>query len=149
MNIEQLPAKKNLTELAYDLAWHLYTPQIETEVLIVAKRPFELLREVRKEWMKITRIVQRQRAKSLDAARIAEFSKQIGYMQTLVFTTKLTREAPIDARVFFIEPSQINESIPQYDTAYVTCVLHEAQRAILEARIIKDGMLILYSDIIN
>lgn len=135
MYIEQGSRGAKMTDLASDLALHLYTRRLEGNTLVVAERPFEFLRIVRKEWIAIARIIQAKRAKSLDASGIAEFSRQLTYMQSLVFTAKSPREAPPEARVFFIGVSDINHSLPFCHTVYVTCLVGKGRRKILKSRI--------------
>lgn len=144
MYIEQRALKPTMTELAADLALHLYARQLEGNTLIVAEKPFEFMRVLRKEWLAVTRVIQAERAKSLDAVRIAEFSRQITHMQALEFTAKPPRDASEDARVFFITEAQVDSLLPFCHTAYVTCGLDNVQQEALKGRIISGGLLVLY-----
>jgi hypothetical protein len=69
-----------------DIARHLYTRMYSGKVVIVAANPRGLKSALRKQWLKLARKVQVERARTLDASRIAELSRIAAYMHNLEFT---------------------------------------------------------------
>lgn len=105
---------------AKDLARHLYTRVWSTPVVIVADRPKVLLPSLRKQWLKLARKVQRERASTLDVVRVAELTRVIAKMHTTRFTTAWPPdEHPGDIYIVTIE--QLLRWAPDFRTMYVTC----------------------------
>ncbi|SRR6266540_5029956 len=70
-----------------DLARHLYTRITCGKVVIVANNPNTLLPPLRKQWLKLMRKVQKERASTLNAERIFELNEMVVRMQGLQFST--------------------------------------------------------------
>jgi len=73
-----------------DLTRHLYTRMACGQVVIIAERPAVLISELRKQWLKLARKVQTERAKTLDARRIYELTRS----HTQMLTTKFVAHWP-------------------------------------------------------
>lgn len=103
-----------------DLARHLYTRMYYGKVVIVAEKPVSVISPLRKQWLKLARKVQKERASTLNATRIKELSGIVSYMHTLDFTTHYPPdEHPGDVYIATVEA--ILRWPPQCRTMYVTC----------------------------
>src|SRR5690242_17494607 len=69
-----------------DIARHLYTRMWSGKVVIAADKPTAFLPSLRKQWLKLARKAQKERASTLNAARIAELTSIVSYMHNLSFT---------------------------------------------------------------
>ena len=71
-----------------DLARHMYTRMSCGQIVIITNDPNALLSPLRKQWLKLCRKVQRERASTLNALRIRELTESIQRMQGLRFSAK-------------------------------------------------------------
>jgi hypothetical protein len=95
--------------LSRDIARHMRTCLMPGKIVVIADDPRSLTASVCKQWKKVTQQVQRERSKTLNAARIAEISNRIALMQSLQFNIKPpVNNAKIG--IYFVTLSQL----PQY-----------------------------------
>lgn len=103
-----------------DLARHLYTRMYYGKVVIVANKPLSVISPLRKQWLKLARKVQKERASTINATRIKELSGIVGYMHGLCFTVHYTPD-DYPGDVYIATVDQILQWPPQCRTMYVTC----------------------------
>jgi hypothetical protein len=135
---------KGVSTLAYDLAHHLYTRQFEGQIVVVSDSPFSLLRVTRKHWLQLITAVQRERARTLVAARIAELSQELSHMKTLRFVAKTPGEAP-SGQVFFMTYQEAHAQELHCRTLYITYNLAPGERQKLADTLPRNALLIEYS----
>jgi hypothetical protein len=92
--------------VAADMMRHLHTRQHLGKALIVTIQPIAMLAAARKQWLKLSRAIQKQRAQTLNADKILKYTHTITHMQHLHFTTKDPLEAP-GADVYFLSPDNL------------------------------------------
>ena len=103
-----------------DLARHLYTRMYYGKVVIVADKPLSVISPLCKQWLKLARKVQKERASTLNTTRIKELSGIISCMQNLDFTIHYPPDDhPGD--VYIATTEEILRWPPQCRTMYVTC----------------------------
>lgn len=96
---------KSLTQatlLASDLMHHLHSRQYLGKAMVVCDTPFSTLRVSRKQWLKLARTIQRERASTLNADKILKFTYTITHMQHMRFTAKAPEQAP-EAQLYFAD----------------------------------------------
>lgn len=98
------------TLLAADMMRHLHARQYLGKVLVLCDSPFATMRVARKQWLKLARSIQRQRASTIDADKILRRTYLITHMQHMQFVAKSPLQHP-EAHVFFVTPEQL-EMIP-------------------------------------
>ncbi|HSW99543.1 MAG TPA: hypothetical protein VLH38_00745 [Patescibacteria group bacterium] len=103
-----------------DLARHLYTRMYYGKVVIVANKPLSVISPLRKQWLKLARKVQKERASTLNAARIKELSGIVGHMHGLEFTVHYPPDDYL-GDVYIATVGQILRWPPQCRTMYITC----------------------------
>jgi len=99
-------AAKGSESTAADVMRHLHTRQHLGKALIITAQPANMLAAGRKQWMKITRSLQKQRASTLNADKILKHTHTIAHMQHMRFTTQNALESP-EADVYFMDPDNI------------------------------------------
>lgn len=115
---------------AKDIAKHLYTRMYAGKVVIVAAKPATLLGPLRKQWLRLMRRVQKERAKTLDATRIQELASRVARMQSLRFTASWhAGDVSFDDEhdVYIATVNQLLRWPPEYRTMYVTCDIEREQ----------------------
>jgi len=128
-----------------DLARHLYTRMFRGSIVIVAERPAALLGPLRKQWLKLARNVQKERARTLDAERIAELSSRVARMQSLRFSASwrsddLWLDGPHDVSIATAE--QLLRWPPDCWTMYVTCEIKREDLYMVTAWMPKGGLVV-------
>lgn len=107
-----------------DIARHLYTRMYSGKVVIVVERPASLISPLRKQWLKLMRSVQKERARTLDAARVLELTNRVTHMQSLRFTASWhAGDVSYDDEheVYLATVDQLLRWPPDYRTMYVVC----------------------------
>ena len=105
--------------IAADLMRHLHTRQHLGKVVVVCEQTIPMLAAARKQWLKLTRTIQRQRSSTLNADKILKYTHTITHMQHLRFTHKDPLGDP-EADVYFLEPSECGVMPAHCYTIYVT-----------------------------
>jgi hypothetical protein len=130
--------------LVNDMVRHFNTRQYVGKTIVICDNPFLLMRVARKQWLKITRTIQRRRAATLNADMILKFSYTITHMQQLRFTTKSPFE-DLEATMYFMEARHI-EVPPECMSIYVTIKLTENQAMGLIGRLSQQCLIVDYCD---
>src|SRR5688500_4850985 len=93
------------TTIAADVARHLQTRQYLGTAIVICENPIIFMSVVRKQWLKLVRALQKQRASTLNAEEILRITRDIMHMQRYQFSHKLPTENPM-ADVYFITAQQ-------------------------------------------
>lgn len=105
-----------------DLARHLYTRMYYGKIVIVVDKPLPVIAALRKQWLKLARKAQKERASTLNATRIMELSGTISYMHGLDFTIHYPPdEHPGD--VYIATTDEVLKWPPTCRTMYITCAV--------------------------
>jgi len=87
--------------IAADMMRHLHTRQHLGKAVIICDQPVAILAAARKQWLKIARSIQKQRASTLNADKILKYTHTITHMQHMRFSTHTPLEDP-GADVYFL-----------------------------------------------
>lgn len=114
-------AARGTDSLAADMMRHLHTRQHLGKAVVICDQPAVLLPAARKQWLKLSRTVQKQRASTLNADKILKYTHTIAHMQHMRFTAKTPLEDPA-ADVYFLHAAAgAMATVPaQCYTVYVT-----------------------------
>lgn len=130
--------------LAADMMRHLYTRQYLGKTVVVCSHPIGMVSAARKQWLKLARTLQRQRASTLNADKILKYTHGISHMQRLRFSAKIPLEQP-ETDVFFLT-SNILQNLPaQCLTTYVTCDASNSQLRMLQEQLPPNALIVDYS----
>lgn len=105
------------SSLAADVARHLHARQYLGKAVILCENPVVMLSAIRKQWLKLARVIQKQRAATLNADKILKYTHTITRMQNMQFTAKLPAEYP-SADIYILE-SHTTHLPPQCWSTYI------------------------------
>jgi hypothetical protein len=111
-------AAKGTDSLAADAMRHLHTRQHLGKAVIVCDQPVAMLSAARKQWLKLSRFLQKQRAGTLNADKILKYTHAITRMQRMVFSAKSPLDNP-EADVYFLSPDKLAVMPVQCWTTYL------------------------------
>jgi hypothetical protein len=123
---------KGTDSVAADIMRHLHTRQHLGKVVVLSDQPVALLAASRKQWLKLSRTIQKQRSSTLNADKILKYTHTITHMQYMRFTSKPALQDP-EADVYFLSKHDC-ETMPLHCySIYVTCEAEtEAARHMIE-----------------
>lgn len=123
---------KGTDSIAADMMRHLHARQHLGKAIIVCDQPIPMLAAARKQWLKLTRTIQRQRASTLNADKILKYTHTITHMQHMRFTHKSPLDDP-EADVYFVEPGECDVTPAHCFTIYMmTSLSQEKIRPLIE-----------------
>jgi hypothetical protein len=115
-----------------DIARHLYTRMYYGKVVIVTNKPVSVISPLRKQWLRLTRKVQRERSSTLNGVKISELSSIIGCMQNLKFTTHYPPDEH-EGDVYLAAIEQILRWPPVCRTMYIACDIEKVDSHLITA----------------
>lgn len=114
----RISAARGSDSISADMMRHLYTRQHLGKALVVCDQPIVMLSACRKQWLKLSRVIQRQRASTLNADKILKYTHTIAHMQRMHFTAQEPLRFP-EGDVFFLSPQQLHTLPLACYTTYV------------------------------
>lgn len=129
--------------IASDIARHLQSRQFLGMTVVVCASPASLLSALRKQWLRLARNLQKQRASTLNAEEILRFTHTIMHMQHLQFVA----QAPFDeaeGHIFFATPDELDVLPPGCLSLYITTPPRAGQLANLIDSLSSDGLIVDY-----
>ncbi|HZM63500.1 MAG TPA: hypothetical protein VFB59_00015 [Candidatus Saccharimonadales bacterium] len=138
----------NTEGIAADMMRHLYTRQYLGKTLVVCEQPVALLSTARKQWLKLSRSLQRQRSSTINADKILKYTHGIAHMQRLRFAPKPPLEHP-NTDVFFLIPEQLQPFPAQCISLYLTCPLDEKLAKQILDSLPADALIVDYTKMIK
>lgn len=126
-----------------DIARHMYTRMWSGKIVIATDKPISCLSSLRKQWLRLARKVQSERARTLNASRTAELSSTIARMQSLRFTIKWPPDLEL-ADVYIATIEQLLNWAPECRTLYVTCPIELEHLHMITAWMPKGGLVVVY-----
>ncbi len=133
----------SLDSVGADMMRHLYTRQYLGKTVVVCEQPTSMLSAARKQWLKLSRSLQRQRSSTINADKILKYTHGIVHMQRLRFGSKLPLEQP-NTDVFFLLPDQLQTLPAQCSTVYVTTEVTNAAMKQLLGQLPADALVVDY-----
>lgn len=143
VELRKVSVRDGRESLAADMMRHLHTRQYLGKTIVVCEQPVVLLSAARKQWLKLSRSLQRERASTLNADKILKYTHGIAHMQRLKFTAKLPLDHPM-ADVFFLTPAMLKVLPAQCYTTYLTTQLAPAQISDLTNQLPAESLLVDY-----
>ncbi len=97
---------RNENSITADAMRHLHTRQHLGKAVVITDDPIPVLSAARKQWLKISRSLQKQRSSTLNADKILKYTHAVTRMQRMHFTAKSPLERP-EADIYFLSPDNI------------------------------------------
>jgi len=139
----RVSSARGTDSLAADIMRHMHARQHLGKVVIVSDNPVIMLSACRKQWLKLSRTIQKQRATTLNADKILKYTHTITRMQRMEFTSKPPIETP-ECDVFCIPPNQLDTIPPHCLSIYVTTNLSAGQVGLLVKHLLREALVIDY-----
>ena len=99
-------AARGTDSIAADIMRHLYTRHHLGKAVIISEDPLDYLGAARKQWLKLSRALQKERAGTLNADKILKYTHTITRMQHTHFAAKPPLDQP-EADVYFVSPADL------------------------------------------
>lgn len=133
------PPNSVAKSIATDLIYRMYYGK----TVIIVDNPKIFIGVLRKQWLKLLRATQIERARTLDPTKIAELSGTANYMQELRFTTRYPLgDYPGD--VYVIDLATALQWPPDCSTLYIGTPIEKREQYLLSAWMPRDGLVVLY-----
>lgn len=137
-------SKQGNLNLAADMMRHLHTRQYLGKTVVLCERPAILLPNAHKQWLKLSRTIQHQRANTLNADKILKYTHTITHMQHMRFTTRSPLEAP-EADVYFMASSSFDDLPTQCFNTYITATVRGQTATTLLAQLPEGALVVDYT----
>lgn len=124
------------------VAGHLLARARYGKAAIITQKPHSTISTVRKQWLKLIRHKQKERASTLDAVRIRQLVEVTAYMQSLRFTMKYPPEDHV-GNVYIVDTDKARQWPPLCQTMYVFCDLKREELYLITAWMPKNALVVI------
>lgn len=139
----RISSARGSESVAADIMRHFHARQHLGKAAIICDHPLIMLSAARKQWLKLSRHAQKQRASTLNADKILKYTHTITRMQNMRFTLKSAQEYP-EADIFFMVPDDIGR-MAFCQSAYVIPALSDTAANTLVQHMRDDALIVDYS----
>lgn len=126
-----------------DLVRHFHARQELGKTLIIADEN-HVINQVRKQWHKLSRDIQTRRGLATNPIAILKYTYVITQMQHMVFSDEVPEYQP-DARVFVLQPHQLNQTLIKSPSIYVIGNVSPEFVPSIVDRLAPSGLLVCYT----
>jgi hypothetical protein len=109
--------------IAADIMRHFYARQHLGKAVIICSQPAGLLAASRRQWLKMSRALQKQRSSTLNADKILKYTHAITQMQHVHFSSKTPLEEP-EADIYFLDETQCDTMPVRCYSVYTSLAVH-------------------------
>lgn len=132
--------------LSRDLAEEILERSLYGKIAIVADNPVILLSATKKQWLKLSRRKQKERASTLNSVKISKLTQEISWMQSLRFSAKAPDDL-LEAQVTFATAEDFVRVPPECRTVYITYHFEEVKLHMLTSWMPKSGLVVIYGQV--
>lgn len=129
--------------LSRQLAMHIAAHGLQGKVAVVASMPVILLASTRKQWLRLTRLTERERSSTLNPVRKEQLEMDLAWMRQLKFSAKAPRDV-LEADVTFATAEDFVRTPPDCRIVYVTYSFEREKLHILTSWVPRNGVVVLY-----
>jgi hypothetical protein len=130
--------------IAADIMRHLHTRQYLGKAVVICDQPLPIMAASRKQWLKLTRTIQKQRSSTLNADKILKYTHTITRMQHMRFTHKAPLKDP-EADVYFLSEKDCEHMPAHCFTIYLNAALQQSTVSEMIDQLPADGLIVDYS----
>lgn len=135
--------RQPIIALSVDLASHMSQRCVKGRIAVAASNPQALMSSVRKQWLRLIRLMQREQARTLNRQRKDDLGEVIHNMQTISFTAKDPADEPL-ADVSFATVEQFIASPSQCGTLYITESIPKLSQHMIVSWMPRSGLVVIY-----
>lgn len=129
--------------IAADIMRHLHTRQYLGKAVVICEQPLPLMAACRKQWLKLTRNIQKQRSSTLNADKILKYTHTITRMQHMRFSHKTPLQDP-EADVYFLEVNDCQTMPAHCYSIYLTGEISKEPAAAMIEQLPAESLIIDY-----
>lgn len=129
--------------IAADIMRHFHARQHLGKAVIVCDQPVGVLAAARRQWLKMGRSIQKQRASTLNADKILKYTHTITHMQHIHFSSKTPLEEP-EADVYFLTEQQCEIMPVHCYSIYTTTAIGRNTATAMIGQLPADALIIDY-----
>jgi hypothetical protein len=129
--------------LSVDLASHMSFRCANGTIAVVTSHPQALMSSVCKQWLRLIRRAQREKASTLNHQRRNSLDEIIHSMQVISFTAKDPLDEPL-AYVSFATVEQLTLTAPTCATMYITEPITKLSQYTITAWMSPDSLVVIY-----
>jgi hypothetical protein len=132
--------------LSRDLAFHICRQSLYGKVVVVTDKPNALLASGRKQWLRLIRKMQVERARTLDTERIQVLTNDLARMQTVTFSATVPDDigGTLPAHVTFMDAVQCKRFAPVCHTMYITYTFPREHLHMMTSWMPRNGLVVIY-----
>lgn len=139
----RVSSARGTDSIAADIMRHVHSRQHLGKTIVVCDNPVVMLSAARKQWLKLSRTIQKQRASTLNADKILKYTHAIARMQHMHFTMKPPIDRP-EADIYFLAPADLSAMPGNCFSLYVLDDLESEIIGHVTDRLPQDGLVIDY-----
>jgi hypothetical protein len=129
--------------LSKDLADHMRNRYNYGRIAVASNNPVALLSSVRKQWLRLIRLAERERASTLDHRRKYELGQVIWRMRNISFTAQNPADDPV-AFISFATVEQFRLFPPMCSTLYVIGSAEKIDQHMLTSWMPRNSRVVVY-----
>ncbi len=129
--------------LSRQLAEHLASRGSQGKIAVVTDRPVTLLASTRKHWLRLIRLTENERSRTLNTTRKERLDIQIEWMRQLRFTAKAPEDL-LEADITFATASDFVRTPPDCRIVYITYSFECAKLHMLTSWMPRNGVVVMY-----
>ncbi len=139
----RVSSARGTDSIAADIMRHVHSRQHLGKTIVVCENPVVMLSAARKQWLKLSRTIQKQRASTLNADKILKYTHAIARMQHMHFTMKPPLDRP-EADIYFLTPDALTAMPGNCFSLYILDALEPESVTSIVKRLPQDGLIIDY-----
>jgi hypothetical protein len=101
--------RNNQEAVTADIMRHFHARQFLGSAMVITDQPYNTFTSCKRQWMKLSRLVQKRRASTIDADKILRHTHTIAHMQQVVFDYSRTSSPSSLPAVYFSLPNDTIE----------------------------------------
>lgn len=136
-------ARRSNVPFSKELAYEIQERCIYGNVAVVTDKPVALMSSVRKQWLRLIRLAERERASTLNHARKYELDQSIWRMRNASFTAQDPADDPV-AYVSFATAERFRQFPPMCSTLYIVEPVEKLEKHMLTSWMTRNGRVIIY-----
>jgi len=134
---------KGTDSIAADIMRHFHARQHLGKAVVIYEQPMGLLAASRRQWLKMGRAIQKQRASTLNADKILKYTHTIAHMQHINFSSKTPLDEP-EADIYFLDEHQCATMPVHCYTVYVVIDVRHTVAAAMVDQLPADALMVDY-----
>ena len=142
-NLSVLHRSPRSVPLSRDLAEHIVERSVYGRVVVAADNPVNMLSTVRKQWVRILRRLNVERARTLNHKTISDLSYELVRLQEMDFSAKAA-DAMESCSVVFATADDLARIAPECPTLYVTYEFPREKLYLMTSWMPRNALVVIY-----